>query len=75
MERLKIMKDKVDCFIIKMEGDTYIIPQKLRDKFDGTDYYQKRSDFSEYILGDDAIIENIFIDDYDLQCLIEGEFG
>lgn len=69
------MENKKECFIAHLEGETYVIPTELRDKFDGTDYYDRIKVFSIYVLLDDAIFESVFVDDYDLQCLVDGDFG
>lgn len=68
------MENKIECFIACLEGYAYIIPKNLRDKFDGTDYYDRKRIFENYILPDDAILESVMVDNYDFQCLIDGDF-
>lgn len=68
------MENRIDCFIASLEGYVYIIPVDLRDKFDGIDYYNRQKVFERYILPDDAIIESAFIDDGDMENLINGDF-
>ena len=67
------MNKNVDCFIANLEGYVYIIPTELRDKFDGTDYYDRGNLFSQYLLPDDAIIDEVLIKQNDLQSLIDGD--
>lgn len=68
------MSKKVECFIANLEGYIYIIPTELRDKFDGTDFYDRNNVFQNYLLPDDAILDIVLVDSYDLQSIIDGDF-
>lgn len=68
------MNNKIECFLAVMEGDCYLIPSELRDNFDGTSFYDRRKEFSNYIIPDGAIIEEILVNDHDLEELIAGDF-
>lgn len=68
------MTNYKNCFIAKFEGETYIMPQEEREEFDITAYYDRQNKFSKYILPDDVIMEAVLVDEYDFQCLIDGEF-
>lgn len=62
------------CFTANLDGVSYIIPSHLRDRFDGTSYYDRETVFENYIVPEGAIIETILVDEYDLKCLIDGDF-
>ncbi len=67
------MEDKIECFIANLEGYVFIIPSAERDLFEGTSYYDRKDIFSQYVLPDDVILEEILVDGYDLRCLIDGD--
>ncbi len=67
------MENKTECFVANLDQETYIIPVELRDKFDGTNYYDRKSIFSQYVLPDDVILDSVFVDEYDMQCLLDGD--
>ncbi len=63
------------CFIAKFEGSVYLIPQQDRELFDATPYYDREKTFAIYALGDDAVLESVYIDLYDYDSLVGGDFG
>lgn len=67
------MDNKIECFVASLEGCIYVVPVDLREKFEGTDYYDRKKSFFQYILPDDAILDSVFVDEYDMQCLIDGD--
>lgn len=67
------MENKIECFIASLDGYVFIIPVELQEKFEGTSYYDRRDAFAAYILPDDVIFDSIYIDEYDVQCLIDGD--
>lgn len=67
------MNSKENCFICNSGGNTYLIPDRLRNEFDESLYYERYDRFRDYILPDEVIIEDISVSSYDLQALIDGD--
>lgn len=74
MENIKYMNNKKDVFLVVYNGECYIIPLELKDRYDGTSYYDRKEEFSNYILPDGIILEEMSIDENDLKSIIEGDF-
>lgn len=68
------MTNKLEVFLTIHEGECYIIPTELRDKYDGTSFYDREKEFSNYILPNGILLEEILINDHDLESIIEGDF-
>lgn len=73
MERLNNMKNYKNCFVAKLEGEVYFIPQVERYLFDETAYYDRQREFCKYLMPDDVIFEDVFIDMSDHDALIAGD--
>lgn len=65
--------NKKECKIYNLENNLYIIPTERADDFESTSYYDRKNDFAEYILPDEAVLEEVYVDKYDLQSLIDGD--
>lgn len=60
------------CNIYNVGGFVYIIPNELVNSFEETTYEDKEDRFSEYILQDDMIIEEIEISPGDFRNFLEN---
>lgn len=68
------MSNKKECNLYGIDGEFYLIPFDLIEKFEGLPYYEKKEEFSNYCLPYDLVIEDILVNNHDIDSLIEGDF-
>lgn len=66
------MENKVQCNIYNMDDVVYVIPMHEVDRFESTSYYDRKKDFSIYVLTDGTTLEDVSVDSYDFDNLVDG---
>lgn len=64
------MNDK-ECSIFNMGYNIYIIPTELLDKFEATPYDDRDKEFSQFILEEGGVIENVLINSLEYENFLE----
>lgn len=68
------MNNQIECNLYGIDGEFYLIPHNLVDKFEALPYYEKKEEFSNYCLPYDLVIEEIFVSNHDIESLLDGDF-
>lgn len=68
------MSDKISCFLVVMNRTTFLIPSDMRDEFDGVRSYERNRIFESYIVPEEAIIDEIMVEEADIEALKDGMY-